>query len=154
MPTVTSPAVTEVKEGGMFFEGIHCDKGIIGFFSTLIIQTRLIYISMKQRRRLVSVIREHSSLTDVIMLQGSNVVRCPYLHFVSNLIPNKICFDRIFMLHKLTLFLVFLSKASGAMIALIVVGVILAVALPIGLVICCFHKKNASGRGSFQNFTD
>ncbi|XP_067056801.1 hemicentin-1-like isoform X2 [Acropora muricata] len=43
------------------------------------------------------------------------------------------------------------TRAAGPLIALIVVGVILAVALLIGLVICCFHKKNASGRGSFQN---
>ncbi|XP_074634404.1 hemicentin-1-like isoform X2 [Acropora palmata] len=43
------------------------------------------------------------------------------------------------------------TRAAGTLIALIVVGVILAVALLIGLVICCFHKKNASGRGSFQN---
>ncbi|XP_015750039.1 PREDICTED: hemicentin-1-like isoform X2 [Acropora digitifera] len=43
------------------------------------------------------------------------------------------------------------DKASGALIALIVVGVLLAVAFLIGIVICCFHKKNASGRGSFQN---
>ena len=74
--------------------------------------------------------------------------------FFSNLIPNRICFDRIFMLHKLTLFLVFLSKASGSLIALIVVGVIGVVGLLIGIIVCSLHKKNASGRGSFQNGTD
>ncbi|XP_067028898.1 hemicentin-1-like isoform X2 [Acropora muricata] len=43
------------------------------------------------------------------------------------------------------------DRASAALIALIVVGVIVVVGLLIGIVVCSLHKKNASGRGSFQN---
>ncbi|XP_067033553.1 uncharacterized protein [Acropora muricata] len=43
------------------------------------------------------------------------------------------------------------TRVAGPLIALIVVCVILAVALPVSLVIRCLYKKNASGRGSVQN---